>query len=96
MANINTINTTIAMTTPSNVEIVCKSLRKSPCKTLVNLPAFYPLPAPIRGNLHFSSDFSPFFHRFSHRSSTLSLSYFFHFFAPPTTITTNNFIERIS
>lgn len=65
------------------VEIPCKSLRKTPCKSRVKNSGKLFTSTPIRAKLHFPTHFSHFSHPLSHNLITPNVQLFYpHFHTP--------------
>ena len=88
MVNLNTKIT-------QNVEILCKSLRKTQCKSIVNLRAKLKIDVHSVEISTFTPTFSHFFANFPTTIHNLFPPGLFHFFTDPTITIINNLKERI-
>ena len=79
----------------SFVEKLCKTTRKTLCKSPAKLCVNLANPTPTCVNLVFSTHFSHFSHHVSHRSLPLEIPALFHYSTVPTITTINNIKERI-
>ena len=66
-----------------NVEIPCKTTRKSPCKSPAKLRVNLPTSTPTCVNLHFFTTFSHLSHHLSHHPTTPILQLIFPLFHRP-------------
>ena len=77
-----------------NVEIKCKTIRKSLCNFIVKIRANLLLNQNPVQTSQFPPSFPTFFTHFHTTNSHLFLSNTFHYSTAPTNTTTNNLIER--
>lgn len=82
------------MVNNKNVDISCKTIRKTVCKVSVSFRVKLSKIISFVYNYTFSHTFPTFSTHFPTTHTSLFLSKIFHYSTDPTNITINNFIER--